>query len=593
VALAVTDHQAGPGLEGPGGGPARLPAGFLLGTATSAHQVEGGNDRSDWARFEAEPGRIARGERSGRAADHYHRVPEDVALMRVLGANAYRFSIEWSRLEPTEGTWDEGAWAHYVAELHQLREADITPMVTLLHFTLPGWLAERGGLTADHFPARFERFAAEAARRLGPEVDLWCTLNEPNVQMAAGYLDGVWPPGRRDPREAERALLGLLRGHAAAAAALRAGDAGAAVGIALNLVLLEPSAPWSLPDLLAARLASQAYNWTVYDAVASGQVRLWVPGLFDLDVPVAGLAGSADFVGVNYYTRNLIRFAPGAAGRVERQPGPGARSDLEWEIHPDGLLRLLRAAWHRYRLPLYVTENGIADAAGTRRPGFVDAHLHAVAQALREGIPVRGYFHWSLIDNFEWAEGFAPRFGLYRVDYATFERTPAPGAERFRAWADRLGKRGQASIDIPREARGVRLEFDIREPDPSYQLGERSSSPAIRFIPQASTWWKTSGTLVAAAARRKAPATSRRKASSWIIECTMNSSIHVGNCAASTDGAAARTRRVRSASPSSARNASTARSSKNRMLARAATSAPATRASPAVAGPRSASSARR
>jgi beta-glucosidase len=123
---------------------------------------------------------------------------------------------------------------------------------------------------------------------------------------------------------------------------------------------------------------------------------------------------------------------------VERRPGPGPRSDLDWEIHPGGLLRLLRASWRRYGLPLYVTENGIADATGARRPAFVDAHLHAVAQALREGIPVRGYFHWSLLDNFEWAHGFAPRFGLYRVDYATFERTPAPGAERFRAWAERL-----------------------------------------------------------------------------------------------------------------------------------------------------------
>ena len=418
--------------------PPALPAGFLLGTATAAHQVEGGNTRNDWARFEEMPGRVKGGERSGRASDHWNRVPEDIALMQRLGANAYRFSIEWSRLEPGEDRWDEAAWAHYGDELRRLRGGGITPMVTLLHFTLPLWLADRGGVTAPEFPERFARFAAEAARRFGSLVDLWCTINEPNVQMIAGYIEGAWPPGKRDFADAGRAYAGLVRAHAAAAAALRAGAPGAKIGVAINLVVIEPASRWSLLDWIAARLAARAYNWAFYDSIQSGRVRLSAPGLPWLDEPLPGLAGSADFFGLNYYTRMRIRFAPRSPGMIEPRPGPGPRSDLDWEIYPEGLLRMARAAWSRYGLPIYVTENGIADAAGTRRADFVQSHLYAVARAAQEGVPLRGYFFWSLIDNFEWAEGFAPRFGLYRVDYATFARAPAPGSEVFEAWARRL-----------------------------------------------------------------------------------------------------------------------------------------------------------
>src|SRR5262245_12087486 len=184
----------------------KLPRGFLWGTATSAHQVEGGNTRNDWAAFEALPGRIARGERSGMAVDHWRRVAQDVALMKALGANSYRLSIEWSRLEPEDGRWDEASWEHYGEELAQLRAAGSEPLRRLRHFTRPRWLAERGGVASSDFPARFARFAAEAARRLGGEVDLWCTINEPNVQMYLGYLEGVWPPGRRSPQEAVAAF---------------------------------------------------------------------------------------------------------------------------------------------------------------------------------------------------------------------------------------------------------------------------------------------------------------------------------------------------------------------------------------------------
>jgi len=426
--------------------PAPLPSDFLWGTATAAHQIEGGN-RNDWTRFEEQPGHIARGDRSGRAVDHWNRMAADVALMAAVRANAYRFSIEWSRLEPVEGTWDETAWARYANLLRLLREARITPMVTLLHFTLPQWIADRGGATAPDFPVRFARFAGEAARRFGPEVDLWCVLNEPNVQMYLGYVEGVWPPGRKSPAEAAKAFAGLLRAHTLAVRALRESDAGAKVGVAINLIDLQPASRWSVPDWLTTRIAAEAYDWAFYDSILAGRIRLKAPGFPTLDEPMPELQGSADWFGVNYYRRDLVRFSPGTPGLLVVAPGPGLKNDLGWEVHPEGLLRFLRAAWERYRLPIYVTENGIADSAGNTRPAYIRSHVHAVGRAIAEGTPVRGYFHWSLMDNFEWAEGFAPRFGLYRVDYETLARTATPGAEEFAALSPR---RGVAGIEFPR-----------------------------------------------------------------------------------------------------------------------------------------------
>jgi beta-glucosidase len=410
-----------------------FPSGFLWGTATASHQVEGGNANNDWSRWEEMPGRIARGEKSGRAVDHWNRVTEDVALMKGLGANAYRFSLEWSRLEPQEGTWDAAAFAHYADELRQLRAAGVEPMVTLLHFTLPLWIADRGGLLAPEFPDRFGRFAAEAATRLGPLVTLWCTINEPNVQTYEGYVEGIWPPGKKPPAEMVMASAALLRAHARAAQALHERDPGAQVGVAQHVIAFDPASRWSLPDWVAARTAQDSFDWAFLDAIQAGRVRFAAPGFPSLDEPQPALLGSMDYVGLNYYTRSMVRFAPGAPGMVRMSTGPGPLNDLGWEIYPEGLLRVLRTAGARYRLPIYVTENGIPDDAGTKRAGFIRGHAHALSRALAEGIPVRGYFFWSLLDNFEWAEGFAPRFGLYRVHYPTLERSLAKGAEEFEA----------------------------------------------------------------------------------------------------------------------------------------------------------------
>jgi len=417
---------------------APLPKGFLWGTATAAHQIEGGNT-NDWTRFEQQPGHVDGGDTSAVAADGWNRMTQDVALMKRLRANAYRFSIEWSRLEPAEGRWDDAAWARYGELVRQLRAQGVTPMVTLLHFTLPLWLADRGGLVAPDFPERFARFAGEAGRRLGPDVDLWVTLNEPNVQMYMGYVAGQWPPLVRSPAEAVRAYRGLLRAHAAAAKALRAADPGASVGIANNVMWLEPRSRLMLGDWVAASFLEGFWNWPFADAIRDGRARLQLPG-GSLDEPMPELRGSTDYFGLNYYFRYFVRLAPGTPQMVTMEPGPGLRSELTGDppvgdSPPEALLQLMRAAWVRYRQPIYVTEGGIADSHGTLRGSLIRGQRLAIDRALAEGVAVKGYLHWSLYDNFEWEKGYRPRFGLYRVDRQTLERTPDPAAEVFAALA--------------------------------------------------------------------------------------------------------------------------------------------------------------
>lgn len=442
IVLCVLFSLQDPEVSFASGEPARpeasLPRGFLWGTATSAHQIEGGLS-NDWTRFEAVPGHVAGGDTSEIAVDHWNRMAEDVGLMKALHANAYRFSIEWSRLEPAEGEWNEEAWGRYQELVRRLSESGIMPMVTLLHFTLPTWLADRGGVTAPDFPDRFGRFAAEAGQRLGPGVELWCTINEPNVQMYTGYVLGTWPPLERSEKRAAVAWMGLLRGHAAAARALRASDPDARIGVANNMMVLDPEWRFFLPDWLAVRFVDQMWNWSFPDALRDGRARLRLPGV-SLDERLPELAGTVDYFGINYYFRYFVHAAPGAANGLALRPGPGMKSELggdppPGDAYPEGLLRLMRRVHDRYGLPIYVTEGGIADAEGTMRGALIRGHALSIRHALAEGIPVRGYFHWSLMDNFEWDKGYRPRFGLYHVDRRTLERRPAPGADVFAALA--------------------------------------------------------------------------------------------------------------------------------------------------------------
>jgi beta-glucosidase len=429
-----------------------LPAGFLLGTATAAHQIEGGldNDWTDWERgFHADGSpHIKDRTVSGLACDSWNRFGEDLALMRHLGANAYRFSVEWSRLEPAEGQWNEAAAEQYLSWAMALRDAGIEPMVTLHHFTLPRWVATQGGWMSDRTIDLLSAFTERVAKKLGSAVDSWCTINEPNVLMTMSYIKGVFPPGLKDQRLCAQGLARLLRAHGRMASIIREydtvdadGDGFATrIGLAHHVRIFQPASRNPL-DRIVAGFMDRFFNQAIIDAVAHGRIVLSIPGAIEIDEEVPNLKGSLDWLGINYYGRDHVR-ADLSDPSLSEQYVPADRpvSDLGWDIWPEGMYQVLKR-YSALGLPIYVTENGIADHHGTKRPGFLRSHFEALVRAARDGVDVRGYLHWSLLDNFEWAEGHEARFGLYRVDYESADkhRVATPAVETFRQIARGLG----------------------------------------------------------------------------------------------------------------------------------------------------------
>jgi beta-glucosidase len=414
-----------------------LPQHFLLGCSTSAYQVEGGIE-NDWAAWERAGRLRVPSETCGRAVEHWTRFEEDFEHLRALGATAYRMSVEWARLEPEPGRFDLDAFAQYRRMLDRLRAHGIEPFVTLLHFTHPPWFhAEcpwhaEGGESVQ----RFTRFAEQVSERLGEGVRFFTVLNEPMVWLAAAHLGGVIPPAVTGLGPLRRAMLALLRAHAAAYRALkRSRGSEVRVGIAHHMASIAADRPWHPLDRLAARVARHGLNRAFLDALTTGRLK-YFPDLPLTDrVPEA--AGTLDFVGVNYYSRVFVRLEASALwGRSSplafyEDRGVLGVSDLGWEIRPAGLTEHLLEVHRRYRLPVYVTENGLDDRDDSRRSAFLYDHLGATLDAVDRGADVRGYLFWSLLDNFEWLEGFGPRFGLLRVDRTTLAREPTRAAALF------------------------------------------------------------------------------------------------------------------------------------------------------------------
>lgn len=395
---------------------------FLWGAGTSSHQVEGNNDRNDWWEWEQRPGAIRDGARSGAACLHWERYEEDLDLLRALNLDCYRFSLEWSRIEPEPGRYDEAALRHYRAMLLACRARSITPMVTLHHFTNPIWFAAQGGWEEPKNLLHFERYARLAGERYGDLVDDWITVNEPEVLGFYGYASGAWPPGVTDRSRALDVIANLLEAHGRAAHALRDADRtdadgdgrAAIIGAAKQWVFLEPKRSWWPLDRLAAAAQNSVFNEAVVRALAGGPVDLRIPGARGVRRTIDTLTGASDFLGLNYYTRwKVVLLA-----RDPRSARRGATvSDLGWEVYPEGLERAIDAV-APYGLPIVVTENGVADAADRLRGPFIRESLASLDRARARGREVRGYIHWSLLDNFEWSDGYLGRFGLYAVDFA-------------------------------------------------------------------------------------------------------------------------------------------------------------------------------
>ena len=374
-----------------------FPDGFRWGTATAAHQIEGGNWNNDWWQWEQTPGSGCV-EPSGDACDSWNRGADDVALLAELGFDNYRFSIEWSRIEPEEGMWSTASIDHYRAFAEALLERGIDPVITFHHFTTPRWVAARGGWTDAAIVDRFGSFCERAARALAPVMRRACTINEPNIVSTMGHMAGVFPPGQRDI-ELRRAVNGIFcRAHRRAVDAIRAAAPGVPVGLTLSM--------------------------SDYQAVDGGeskrdQIRRRMEDEF------LEATDGDDFVGVQTYSRTRV----GPKGAIGNEDGVPVLP-MGYEYYPQSLEATLRRAWEvtAGQVPLLVTENGIGTEDDDQRIAYVGDALAGVQRAIADGIDVRGYTYWSLLDNFEWAFGYGPKFGLVAVDRSTFVRTPKPSA---------------------------------------------------------------------------------------------------------------------------------------------------------------------
>jgi beta-glucosidase len=367
----------------------RFPKGFLWGSATAAYQVEGGNIYSDWNDYYP----------AGIACDHYHKYEEDFDWVVKLNQNAHRFSIEWARIEPEEGKFSQIEIEHYRKVLLALKQRNIKAMVTLFHFTLPKWFAQKGGFAKKKNIYYFQRFANKVFDEYKDLADFWITINEPYVYVGQGYFAKIWPPQKRNPILYLKVLKNLILAHKLIYKDFHQKDNRVLVGIVKNNQFFEPYNKKSILDRFSVKIA----DW-------------WQNQYF-----LSKIKNHFDFIGLNYYFHHKIKF-PFFIKNDNK-----IVSDIGWEIYPKGIYYVLLGL-KKYNLPIYITENGLADKNDRLRKDFIKNHLYWVWRAIQDGVDVRGYFHWSLIDNFEWEKGFEPRFGLIEIDYQTLERKPRKSA---------------------------------------------------------------------------------------------------------------------------------------------------------------------
>lgn len=430
-----------------------LPADFTWGVATAAYQIEGavaedGRSPSIWDTFSHTPGKVDGGDTGDVACDHYHRVPEDIGLIKRLGADAYRFSIAWPRVVPGgDGPVNKAGLDFYDRLVDGLLEAGVTPFATLYHWDLPQALQDRGGWTVRETSEHFAAYASHVVERLGDRVKDWATLNEPLCSAWIGHLEGRMAPGLTDLTAAVRASYHLHLGHGLAVQAIRAASSDARVGIVNNLSPIEP-ASGSEADLAAARRADGHINrWWLDPILGRGHPQDMVEE-YGVELPIQPgdletIAAPLDWLGLNYYFRQIVTADPdGTAPRARQVSVPGARlTHMDWEVHAEGLEQLLLRLTEEYGVErIFVTENGsayedVVAADGSvhdpERVRYLEEHLAACARAVAKGAPLAGYFAWSLMDNFEWAYGYDKRFGLVHVDYATQRRTVKSSGLRY------------------------------------------------------------------------------------------------------------------------------------------------------------------
>jgi len=427
----------------------QFPQDFIWGTATSSYQIEGawradGKSESIWDRFTHTPGKIKQGDTGDTACDHYHRFRDDVALMADLGLDAYRFSVSWPRILPDgRGPVNQAGLDFYSRLVDELLAVDITPFVTLYHWDMPQVLEDAGGWPVRATAEAFVEYADVLSRRLGDRVKHWITLNEPWVSAFMGYQSGVHAPGRQDTAAAVRASHHLLLAHGWAVPVIRRNSPDASVGITLNLTVAQPASASEADRRVAQHLDGYINRWFLdplygrsYPADMCAVYEEQFPQGFDYIQAgdMAAIAAPTDFLGINYYTRHVVRdtAAPGNLTPETIPAPPEEHTEMGWEVYPEGLYMLLSRLYGEYGVArLYVTENGCSYSDGPdengrvpdlRRLDYLRQHFLAAHRAIQEGVPLAGYFVWSFMDNFEWAEGFSQRFGIVWVDYESQQR---------------------------------------------------------------------------------------------------------------------------------------------------------------------------
>ncbi len=409
----------------------------IWGAATAAHQVEGGNQWNDWWVWEQAQ---KTSEPSGIACDHYHLFREDFKLARSLGHTAHRFSIEWSRLEPAEGQWNEEAFRHYDEVFDALEAVGLEPVVTLHHFTNPQWFANLGGWLHPDADKKFAAYVKKVVERFGERAKFWITINEPLIFIYQGYLIGRWPPGEKSWAKCFQVMRQMIRAHIKAYQMLHSFTKNSEcwVSIAHHMIAFSPCRKGSLLDRWIVSLREGFLNRLIFESLLSG--FLFYPGIFCEKLPAKK---TLDFLALNYYTRDFIR-AGGWSGLNQfglvcpkDHHDTKAFNDMGWEIHPEGIYQVVNSL-NRYHLPIMITENGICTSDDRVRQAFIKNHVKELERAKNLGVPIGGYFYWSLVDNFEWAEGFKRRFGIVEVDYPTQRRIVRESAKALKQSCEML-----------------------------------------------------------------------------------------------------------------------------------------------------------
>ncbi len=410
-----------------------FPKGFLWGAATSSHQVEGDNIYNDWWAWE-QAGHVNFS--SGKACDQYNRYEQDFDLAVSMGHKAHRFSIEWSRIEPRQGEWNEEAIQHYVDVVEALRARNLEPIVSLHHFTNPQWFTAQGGWIKSSSVDLFAKYVRKIVEAIGPRVRFWLTINEPMVYVQTHFVDGGGPPGKQSLPDALKVIEHLIRAHAAAYAIVHEvipAEVKPMVSAAKNIPVFEACRKWSPLDRGVSWLTDRIFNSSFLEAITEGV--WWVPGLPKVRMPEA--SNTIDYLGLNFYSRHFIEcrwpfkvWIGHNCDLVSHGHHVTEKSGMGWDVSPKAFYQTIMRA-SKLKVPILVTENGTYMEDDSRRWSFISRHLEAVWQAQQEGADMIGFCYWSLLDNYEWIHGFKPRFGIVEVDYKTQERRIKDSGHRY------------------------------------------------------------------------------------------------------------------------------------------------------------------